>query len=239
MEGPWCQWCWRQCWRAPWTFWHGRGHVSLHLRVRIAFHTWYGGECICQSWCVWKDEDRWVSVISNSQRVNTMVEFICKWKGRLKRNRERRNVTSRSGNSALPLHRFSSPPIAVPTTISWKSRMYGSPCSMTYLLHHLQSPRCISPRIPITSGTFQELQSGKPFFFCNHQSRLISLTIQVVGWFYFARSMRKQGFRDFWIVSPKYLCFRSQFAYRGFSISQLALPAKVGPFSFTKWPRPS
>ena len=23
---------------------HGRGHVSLHLRVRVAFNTWYSGK---------------------------------------------------------------------------------------------------------------------------------------------------------------------------------------------------
>jgi len=151
----------------------------------------------------------------------------------LKRNRERRNVTSRSGNSALPLHRhcirFSSPPIAVPTTISWKSRMYGSPRSMTYLLHHLQSPRCISPRIPITSGTFQELRSGKPFF-CKHQSRLISNDT--------GRRMvllcsfnAKPGILRFLNCKPQVPSFPIPVRL---SISQLALPAKVGPFYFTK-----
>jgi hypothetical protein len=43
--------------------------------------------------------------------------------------------------------------------------MSGSPHSITYLRHHLQSPHCISPRIPITSGTFRDLRSGKLFFF--------------------------------------------------------------------------
>ena len=48
---------------------------------------------------------------------------------------------------------------------SWKTRMSGSPHSMTYLRHHLQSSHCTSPRIPIPSGTFQELRSGKLFSF--------------------------------------------------------------------------
>ena len=125
-------------------------------------------------------------------RVNATGEFVYKIK---KWNKEYRDsvvevqFTPRSGNSALP------PYLLVPTTISWKSRMSGSPHSMTYLRHHLQSPHCILRRISNTSGTFRDLRSGKKKQIL--QARLISPTIQVVGWFYFARSMRKQGFSDF------------------------------------------
>ena len=99
-------------------------------------------------------------------RVNATGEFVYKIK---KWNKEYRDsvvevqFTPRSGNSALP------PYLLVPTTISWKSRMSGSPHSMTYLRHHLKSPHCISRRISNTSGTFRDLRSGKKKNkFCKH-----------------------------------------------------------------------